>query len=420
MKIRIVAIFIAVGLLFAELSISRSMSESKLPRVFLFDAQDLSLSKRRLAAGDKTLRPALDSLLCQADRAMQQGPWSVMDKPFTPPSGDKHDYMSVGPYWWPNPDTEDGLPYIRKDGLTNPERDLYDRVPLEKLRSSVESLALAYYFTDHEPYATRAAKLIRVWFIDENTRMNPNLNYGQAIPGITPGRGIGIVDTYRFAPICDAIRLIESSSSWTTEDHAAMKKWFDDYLHWLLTSDHGKDEAAKKNNHGTFYDIQTSRLAFFVGREEVAEKILSRVPEKRIAVQIEPDGRQPLELTRTSAFGYSSGNLRGLFRLAMLAEHVGLDLWHFRTTDGRSIRTALEFLLPFALQEKEWPYQMIQGWRNHLDKIYFMLRIAAQKYHYPPYERMIDRLPRVDTKSHRITLLYPEKEISNRQVGTNH
>ncbi|MBD3384371.1 hypothetical protein GF407_05520 [candidate division KSB1 bacterium] len=415
MKRKIVSGCIALFFIFVVLTTPGLLAESKPPRVFLYDAEDLALSKSRLEAGDETLQPALDSLLHQADRALQQGPWSVMDKPFTPPGGDKHDYMSVGPYWWPNPDTEDGLPYIRKDGLTNPERELYDRVPLEKLTSAVKTLSLAYYFTDHELYAARAAGLIRVWFLDDSTRMNPNLNYGQAIPGITIGRGIGIIDTYRFAPICDAIRLLELSGHWTDRDHAAIKKWFDKYLHWLLTSDHGKDEAAKENNHGTFYDIQTSRLAFFVGREDIAEKILSRVPEKRIAVQIEPDGRQPLELSRTSAFGYSSGNLRGLFRLAMLAEHVGLDLWHFRTTDGRSIRAGLEFLLPFALQEKEWPYQMIHGWRNHLDKMYFMLRIAAQKYQYPPYEEMIDRLPRVDTKTHRFTLLYPKKEIATQK-----
>ena len=41
---------------------------------------------------------------------------NVVDgKKLVAPSGDKHDYISVGTYWWPNPDTSDGLPYIRRD-----------------------------------------------------------------------------------------------------------------------------------------------------------------------------------------------------------------------------------------------------------------------------------------------------------------
>lgn len=403
-------IYVIVAIMTGITCGNHQQSDTNAARVFLYNPQDLAATKKRIQVGDETLLPALDSLLVEADSALHSGPWSVMDKPFTPPSGDKHDYMSIGPYWWPNPETEDGLPYIRKDGLRNPEVRLYDRLPLGQLTSSVITLSLAYYFTEHEPYASHAAKLIRVWFLDEETHMNPNLEYGQAIPGRNEGRGIGIIDTYRFAPITDALELIKSSKSWTHEDHTAMQKWFDKYLHWLLNSDHGKYEASKKNNHGTFYDILTSCLAFFVDKDSIAKATLSQVAEKRIAVQIEPDGSQPLELSRTRAFAYSSGNLRGLFRLAMLAEHIDLDLWHYSTPDGRSLRAALEFLIPYALQEKEFPYQMILGWGdNHFEKMYFLLRIAAQKYQNEEYEQMITRLPGIDMKANRLNLVYPKK-----------
>jgi hypothetical protein len=381
------------------------------PRVLIYDSRNLMESKERLQAGDRQFKTALDSLKQRADLALQQGPWSVMDKPFMPPSGDKHDYMSVGPYWWPNPDTEDGLPYIRKDGLVNPERYEYDSLPMKKMRNSVRTLSLAYYFTGHEPYAAHAAKLLRVWFLDEETHMNPNLNYGQAIAGRTKGRGIGIIDTHGYVFICESIELLQRSKHWTDKDHAAMKQWFDQYLQWLLNSEHGKYEASKENNHGTFYDLLSSRLAFFVDRVELAEEILSQVPEKRIALQIEPDGRQPHELSRTRSFAYSSWNLLGFFRLALLAEHAGLDLWHFSTKDGRSIRGALEFLLPYALQEKEWPYQMIQGWEDNLNRLYVMLQMAAQKYDNPEYEKMIKKLPIDHSEMCDLVLLYPGNKI---------
>src|SRR5207302_773663 len=79
-----------------------------------------------------------------------------------PPSGDKHDYVSMGPYWWPNPAKRGGLPYVRRDGERNPEmRDDYDAPRLAATTGAVTTLGLAYYFTDDEKYARRAALLLR-------------------------------------------------------------------------------------------------------------------------------------------------------------------------------------------------------------------------------------------------------------------
>jgi hypothetical protein len=387
----------------------QTQTEEKLPQVFLFNPYDLFQIKQQISSGNSSLLPAYKKLLNDADQALQVGPFSVMDKPFTPPSGDRHDYMSLAPYWWPNPDTENGLPYIRKDGVVNPERDQYDRNPLRNLGINVTTLALAYYFSDHEPYAVQAAKLIKTWFLDEKTRMNPLLKYAQAVPGVTEGRGTGIIDTRAFFLIADAIGLIAHSNSWTENDQAGMKKWFNDYLVWLLNSDHGKYEASRKNNHGTWYDVIAGHLALFVDNQAVAKDILGHVPVKRIAVQIEPDGSQPEELTRTRAFHYSAMSLQGLFYTALLGEHVGLDLWDFYTEDGRSLKAALEYLIPFALQEKKWPFQMIHGWEDDFEIMFFLLRVAAQKYQHPEYEKLIEKLPDIDVKTHRLNLVYPGK-----------
>jgi hypothetical protein len=381
--------------------------ETKLPRVFLFSPYDLAQVKQQILAGNKSLLPAFEKLQREADQALHAGPFSVMDKPFTPPSADKHDYMSLAPYWWPNPETEDGLPYIRNDGVVNPERDEYDRNPLRNMEASVTTLALAYYFSDHEPYATHAAKLIKTWFLDEKTRMNPHLQYAQAIPGVNDGRGTGIIDTRAFFRIADALGLIKNSKSWNEDDQSGMKKWFSDYLKWLLNSDHGKYEVSQKNNHGTWYDVIAGHLSLFVKNEAAAKAILGDVPAKRIAVQIEPDGRQPEELTRTRAFHYSVMNLQGLFCTALLGEHVGFDLWDFQTDDGRSMKIALDYLLPYALQNKKWPYQMIHGWEDDFETLFFLLRIAAQKYQQPEYNHLIERLPDINTKTHWFNLVYP-------------
>jgi hypothetical protein len=220
-----------------------------LPRVFLVDARALVETRQRIAHGDRSLVRAVARLRAEADEALQAGPFSVMDKKAVPPSGDKHDYMSVGPYWWPNPNTSDGKPYVRRDGVVNPERHQYDNRPLGQMCEAVDTLALAYYLTGHEPYAAHAAKLLETWFLDEATRMNPHLQYGQAIPGRCEGRGIGIIDTARLARLVDSVGMLAGSAAWSKVDQKGLEDWFAAYLRWCLESEYGQDEFRARNNH---------------------------------------------------------------------------------------------------------------------------------------------------------------------------
>jgi len=375
------------------------------PRVFLVDAGRLAETKRRVAAGDERLAGAMARLREEADAALEAGPFSVMQKEHLPPSGDKHDYMSVGPYWWPDPDAPDGKPYIRRDGRVNPERYEYDSAPLKAMCEAVETLALAYHLTDRQPYAEHAARLLRTWFLDPDTRMNPHLRFGQAIPGRCTGRGIGIIDTTRLVRLVDAVGMLDGSPAWTDADRRGLEKWFAAYLDWMLQSDYGRAEARTRNNHGTWYDVQVASFALFTGRRELARKVLQEAAARRIASQIEPDGRQPLELARTRSFDYSVMNLQGMFALAILGRCVDVDLWHFRTSDGRSIRQALDWLIPFAVGEKKWTHQQIHPLQP--EKLFPLLRMAAIAYGEPRYEAVIAKLKGTDLASDRSHLLYP-------------
>ncbi len=233
--------------------------------VSLYDLPDLVHARELSEQGIEPFATAVDSLKKMADRAMMQGSFSVMQKKKMPPSGDKHDYYSLGPYWWPNPDTPDGLPYVRHDGIRNPEYADYDRRALGQMATSVFTLALAWFYTGHEPYADRSVELLRTWFLDPSTRMNPHLEYGQAIPGRTEGRGIGIIETGSLVYVVNGIGLMKGSEALQDEDLAGLKKWFSEYTDWLISSKNGMDERMYFNNHGSSYDSQVATFAIFTG-----------------------------------------------------------------------------------------------------------------------------------------------------------
>ncbi len=303
---------------------------------------------------------AQSTFVQKADNLLQKARvYSVMDKRQIPPSGDKHDYMSQGPYWWPDTTKKEGKPYIRLDGVRNPEIDLIsDSEEMDLMTDDVVLLTKAFEQTKDEKYARFASKLIETWFLNPATRQTPHLNFGQGIPGINTGRGIGIIETRLLYKITDAATRLRTSKTWTAEKHAALKAWFSTYLTWLLESPIGLDEADEHNNHGTYYDVQVVNYALFVGKEEVARKQLE-VTKKRIESQIKPDGSQPFEMARTKSLGYCVMNLTGFFLLADLADKIKLDLWRYESPSGASLGKAYRFLMPYLTREKAWPHQQI-------------------------------------------------------------
>ena len=368
------------------------------PRVFMLNGEVLLANGKRVRAGDKALSPALAELEEDAQRLLGRKPPSVTDKTQTPPSGDKRDYMSLAPYFWPNPETPNGLPYIRRDGERNPEINrISDHENILGMPEMVETLALAWYFTGDERYAEKAAEFLRVWFLDPATRMNPHFQYAQAIKGVNTGRGIGLIESRGLVHVVDAVGLLASSKTWSARDQRGMEEWFGEFLDWMLKSKNGRDEAAAKNNHGTYYDVQITSFALFLDRRKLALDTVQAAKQKRIAVQIEPDGSQPLELVRTKAWGYSIGNLSGLMSLARLGENVGVDLWSYETSDGRGIRRAIDYLSPYAFGESKWPYQQLGGFSG--STLHSVLRRAAEKYPDERYQVLRARIPAANVTS---------------------
>src|SRR6267154_402134 len=398
---RVGALFVSAIMFVSLLTTSARAQQQKLPRVFLIDARKLAETKRRIQSGDKSFDPALAKLEADARQVLQQKPLSVTTKAVTPPSGDKHDYMSQAPYFWPDPKSPNGLPYIRRDGERNPELNkITDHQALDQMEAAVRTLSLAFFLKGNEEYAGKAAILLRAWFLDPATRMNPNLEYAQFIPGVNTGRGIGLIETRGLADVVDGIGLLAGSKSWTAADERGLEDWYSKFLQWMQESKNGREENAAKNNHGTYYDVQTTSFALFLGKRDLAKQIIETAKQKRIALQIEPDGRQPLELVRTKAWSYSNGNLDGLMLLAHLAENVDVDLWSYQTKDGRSIRRALEYLYPFAVGDQKWPYQQLGGFEGR--SLFTLMRRADGHYRDQKFTLQLSKIPKLDpgTREH--------------------
>ncbi len=303
-------------------------------------------------------------------------PATVTEKKAVPPSGDRRDYMTTAPYWWPDPKKADGLPYIRRDGEVNPQSlEDSDRERLMRMVGEVGLLTGLCVTNGDRVAGTEASRRLSIFFLDEKTGMRPNLEFAQGIPGRCKGRDIGIIETaYLVTGLLPKIQDLDRSGCLSKEVGEGLRRWFADYLDWLLTSKNGLDEANEGNNHSVAYDLQVVAFADFIGRRDVAERTLRAVVSRRVAAQIEPDGRMPKELARTMAYNYTLFNLGHFGDLALYGEKYGVELWSAETGDGRSIRKAFEWMRPYWDGTKAWEYAQIKpingSFADHVRSIY--------------------------------------------------
>jgi hypothetical protein len=377
------------------------------PNTVYWDGEHLASLRAGEFEKDSKYKEYVKRLRKNARIARERGPYSVTYKEDVPPSGNKHDYLSYARYWWPNPDTKDGLPYIRRDGKTNKELlEKGDREPVGMLYDDVETLALAGYLLNEKDSAEHGALLVRTWFLDPETRMNPHLRYGQAVPGRNDGRGSGIIDTRHFIRVLDAVALLQEVNVWTDEDQTALVAWMKQYLNWLQQDAMGKDEASEKNNHGSWYDAQVAAIAMFVGEREIARKIVENAKSKRIEACIEPDGQQPAELERTKGLHYCVFNMSAISVVARIGDHVDVDLWGYESSDGRSLRRGLDFVMPYLVGDKDWPHEQIEDmYVSPADTGLFLM--AARRFNEPKYLRGIEKELRDPMKFQYAPLQFP-------------
>jgi hypothetical protein len=342
-------------------SLNYTYQDSKLqtfPQMVLFD-----LPSRQAIEDNRNpvVQDLLQQLLARADSYLLEKANSVMEKKRMPSSGDKHDFLTLAPFRWPDDTKPNGIPYIYRDGEINPE--VYtapDGAYMHKMIERVKILSVAFYFTDNNVYASKASELLRVWFLNSDTYMNPNLQYAEVITGKNNGSRSGIIASNYLPVVLEAITLIRDSPAWTEKDQHGIELWFGRYLEWLLYSNFGKKESKALNNHGTWYDVQVSSIALFLNKTEITRNILENNRDKLIMAKIQPDGSQSFELPRSKSLDYHIFNLLAFFNLAKIGDNIAIDLWNYETPQGSGLQKALDYLLPYALGKKTWPHKQIK------------------------------------------------------------
>ncbi|EAU83852.2 hypothetical protein CC1G_09521 [Coprinopsis cinerea okayama7 len=270
-----------------------------------------------------------------ASKWASEGPWSVMLKDATPPSGTKHDYMSWAPYWWPDcsdvgnttvlseEEVWTTCPYRRRDGEFNPDvRGVNDVGNFQDMSDAVLYNALAWSLEE-------AGKTL-TWFLNPDTRMNPNLNFAQMIRGSNgrPGSATGVLDLKGMAKIASAILIFRKggSTEWTSDDDEQMVEWSREYIEWLETAELALDEGNSRNNHGSFYYNQLAALKLIVDDIPGAINVSSTYFSRQFQSQIAADGEQ----TNARIWKYADPSS---------------NVWEITSAEGATIKTALDYAM---------------------------------------------------------------------------
>ena len=323
--------------------------------------------------------PQERELLRLAQELLTHEPPTVLDKIACAPSDDMRDYLSLSIYFWPNPNTPDGLPYVARDGFPNPQIEDYNAPNLKRVAYAVSVFALAWKVCGRAEFAEAGARWLRAWFLDPQTGMKPNMNWAQFIPGDGPfdtpkdyparfipdkktGKGIhaafdGAIEGCELQTIPESAQMLLGSGHWSEAEHTALRGWFGEYLEWLHDSSPGADARACRNNHASWFASYAGMSAVFCGNEARAREILGEYCPRRLMEQISADGSQPEELYRATSFGYVNFTLYSFCNTAILAEKIGVDLWNYPSTDGSRLRKGIDWLLPYLSGGRAWDYR---------------------------------------------------------------
>lgn len=364
--ISVLAVLILTACISLEGKNEKAISENKKKAgpantLVYYNEVHLQFVKNRIQDKDPYFFMNYEEVLKDGSTALKFVVDPVTNKTQIPPSGDMHDYLSYAPYRWPDASKLDGLPWVARDGVINPVSRGADTDFNRKTAffDAVEKLSWSYYFSEDKRFAEKAIELIKVWYLNPETKVNPNINFGQGVPGLSNGSKAGVHEWCDQSNVITALQMFENDGVLPLEIKKGMEIWFNDYLHWLITEPMAIEAGFTRQNHANHYNYQVVGLMMYLSKNEEAKKVIEDAKQVRIADQIMPDGSQPREMGRTKSVQYATLNLWSMTELTLMGRKLGIDLWAYETEDGRSLKKAYSYLTPFVLGTEKWPQRQI-------------------------------------------------------------
>lgn len=343
------------------------------------DRAELANLRDLCRAGDSELAASVDRLRAEAEMLLDLAPTSVIDKTAVAASGDPHDFFAIGAYSWPDTSKPGGRPYVYRDSETNPEASSstdYDKGQYEEMTRRVAILALAYFYSDDIRFAEQGARLLRVWFCDDDTRMNPHFRYAAGRPGVWDGHFSGVIEGVYLIEMLDAVALLEDSPAWSESDSRQLRAWFGELSNWLVSSPFGRREIFTPNNHGSYVLAQIIAFSSFAGHDRRARRAIE-IARKQLRRQIKMDGSLPREVDRADGWFYSFYGLRAFVVIARLSEFYGFNFWR----DEPRLAQACSSLAPYATGRSRWPFgRGSKIWQRDAAQLF---GVAARAYSSP-------------------------------------
>ena len=325
-------------------------------QIFIFFFLNFKINAQSSLFNNKIISSIRLSEIEKANVFLKFDPITITDS-FCPRSaGGKNDFYSEGDYWWPDPNNPYG-PYIRRDGLTNPNNFTDHRLAMINLSENVATLTSAWLLTKDHVYAEKALEHLNAWFVDESTLMNPNMLFAQAIFGKVTGRGIGLIDAYHLVEVAQSVKILEDKGAIKKDEAFKIKKWFTKFLDWMTTHEYGINEMNHPNNHGTCWAVTAASMAKLTDNFSILELCVDRFKKVLLPLQMGKNGGFPLELKRTKPYGYSLFNIDAFFNLAIILSSESENLFEFETKDGKSLKKGFEFIYPYIKNKLNWPFK---------------------------------------------------------------
>ncbi len=378
---------------------------------YIINTNNLEIIKANLDS-DPILSEEYDLLIQGANRFLSHNFRYITEKPQVPSGGSINDYVSIARYWHPD---STGAHTIYRDGITNPLVEQFDRPKLAEMSSGVYTLALAYYLSDDEIYAEKATEILKKWFFEPYSKMNPNMDFAQirlGVPDTGGGGSPGIIDAIDFIQVVDAVSILYDSNSWSGNSHIKLKEWFYHFSRWIIRNYNA--DAYDVTNVSTWLDAQ--RAIYFMLSEQ-DDKLNSDfyIPpvSERISAQFNTDGVQPFEVTRGRPQHYVYFNLRGYMNIIHLRKNrTATDRdWQILNTPSKGgLKPALDMIANYVLNRSE-PGTFVSEPGFDDCRYYEILKPAAVAFSSMLYEEAAMELAGSGCRNSAITLVYPSLEL---------